>query len=234
MTICRVHPMTWDRVVQRTMPAPSRGGQTDALAICNESFIEMNLNEFYGQFSEKDNDPHSRRALDIASFPCKSTLWGLPQSKKLFETRNMIQPLSSNLRLWDQFPESQTVSPGRQLFRAEHGPMSCLSLPSSGGLPPPATLGRRPGPSWHSSAPNPAALGPWTADMAKIRNSDRKKTDGRSGPAPTVVEVRCIPAPDAQERLRKIFTILARHTAGDGVPELEEDSALEDSSEVEC
>ena len=104
MTICRVHPMTWDRVVQRTMPAPSRGGQTDVLAICHESFIEMNLNEFYCQFSEKDNDPHSRRALDIASFPCKSTLWGLPQSKKLFETRIMVRPLSSNLRLWDQFP----------------------------------------------------------------------------------------------------------------------------------
>ena len=69
--------------------------------------------------------------------------------------------------------------------------------------------------------------------MAKVRNSDRKKTDGRSGPAPTVVEVRCIPAPDAQERLRRIFTILAKRTAGDGVPEAEEDSALEDSSEVE-
>ena len=69
--------------------------------------------------------------------------------------------------------------------------------------------------------------------MAKTRDSDRKKTDGRSGPAPTVVEVRCIPAPDAQERLRKVFTILAKHIAEDGLPELEEDSALEDGSEVE-
>ena len=70
--------------------------------------------------------------------------------------------------------------------------------------------------------------------MAKARNPDRKKKDGRTGPAPTVVEVRCHPAVDAQERLRKIFTILAKHTAGDGVyPELEKDSALEDSSEVE-
>ncbi len=69
--------------------------------------------------------------------------------------------------------------------------------------------------------------------MAKTRDSERPKKSGRSGPDPTVVEVRCIPAPDAQERLRKIFTILAKRTAGDGVPEAEEDSALEDSSEVE-
>ena len=51
-----------------------------------------------------------------------------------------------------------------------------------------------------------------------------------------MVAVRCSPAPDAQERLRKIFTILAKHTAGGGVgvPELEDDSSLEDGSEVEC
>ena len=72
--------------------------------------------------------------------------------------------------------------------------------------------------------------------MAKARKSDRPKKSGRSGPKPTVVEVRCSPAPDAQERLRKIFTILAKRTAGDGVgvPELEDDSSLEDGSEVEC
>ena len=69
--------------------------------------------------------------------------------------------------------------------------------------------------------------------MAKARNPDGKKKDGRSGPAPIVVEVRCIPAPDAQERLRKILTILAKHTVGDGVYPLEGDSALEDSSEAE-
>ena len=112
--------------------------------------------------------------------------------------------------------------------------MPCLSLPLSGGLPPPATLGRAPSPSWLSSAPNLAAAGPWTADMAKVRKSDRKKKSGRSGPEPTVVEVRCIPAPDAQDRLRRIFTILAKHTAGDGLTALEEDSVLEDSSEAEC
>ena len=69
--------------------------------------------------------------------------------------------------------------------------------------------------------------------MAKVRNSDRKKKDGRTGPAPTVVEVRYHPAVDAQERLRKILTILAKHTVGDGVYPLEGDSALEDSSEAE-
>ena len=69
--------------------------------------------------------------------------------------------------------------------------------------------------------------------MAKTRDSDRPKKSGRSGPAPTVVEVRCNPAPDAQDRLRKIFTILAKHTAGDGLPALEEDFVLEDSSEAE-
>ena len=66
-----------------------------------------------------------------------------------------------------------------------------------------------------------------------VRNSDRKKKDGRSGPAPTVVEVRAIPAPDAQERLRKIFTILAKHMPGTRVPALEDDSASEDGSEEE-
>ena len=68
--------------------------------------------------------------------------------------------------------------------------------------------------------------------MAKARNPDGKKKDGRSGPAPIVVEVRCTPTPDAQERLRRIFTILAKHTAGDGLSELEKDSSTEDSSEV--
>ena len=69
--------------------------------------------------------------------------------------------------------------------------------------------------------------------MAKARKSDRPKKSGRSGPKPTVVEVRCNPAPDAQERLRKVFTTLAKHIAEDGVPALEEDSAMEDNSEVE-
>ena len=66
-----------------------------------------------------------------------------------------------------------------------------------------------------------------------VRNSDRKKKGGRSGPAPTVVEVRAIPAPDAQERLRKIFTILAKHMPGTGGPALEHGSASEDGSEEE-
>ena len=69
--------------------------------------------------------------------------------------------------------------------------------------------------------------------MAKARKSDRPKKSGRSGPEPTVVEVRCNPAPDAQERLRKVFTILAKHIAEDGLPASEEDSAMEDNSEVE-
>ena len=34
--------------------------------------------------------------------------------------------------------------------------------------------------------------------MAKVRNSDRPKKSGRTGPAPTVVEVRCNPASDAR------------------------------------
>ena len=110
--------------------------------------------------------------------------------------------------------------------------MPFLSLRFSGGLPPPATLGRGTGSLWLSSALNLAAVGPCTADMG-VRNSDRKKKDGRSGPAPTVVEVRAIPAPDAQDRLRKIFTILAKHMPGPGVPALEDDSASEDGSEVE-
>ena len=41
------------------------------------------------------------------------------------------------------------------------------------------------------------------------------------------------PAPDARDRLRKIFTILAKHMPGTGVPALEDDSASEDDSEVE-
>ncbi len=70
--------------------------------------------------------------------------------------------------------------------------------------------------------------------MAKTKDSERKKKPGRSGPEPTVVEVRCNPSPDAQDRLRRVFTILPKHAAGDGLPELEEDSATEDSSEPEC
>ena len=48
-----------------------------------------------------------------------------------------------------------------------------------------------------------------------------------------MVEVRAIPAPDAQERLRRIFIILAKHIAEDGLAALEADSAMEDRDEEE-
>ena len=69
--------------------------------------------------------------------------------------------------------------------------------------------------------------------MEKTGDSDRPKKSGRTGPEPAVVEVRCNLTPDAQERLRRVFTILAKYAVEDGLPALEEDSPMEDSSEVE-
>ena len=46
-----------------------------------------------------------------------------------------------------------------------------------------------------------------------------------------MVEVRSIPGREAQARLRKVFTILAKHIAEDGLPALGEDSAMEDNGE---
>ena len=66
----------------------------------------------------------------------------------------------------------------------------------------------------------------------KVSKNRRKRT-GVAAPEMRVVGIDLNPAPDGQERLRRLFTILASHFAGEGAKPPEQKSPLEDgSSEV--
>ena len=56
--------MTWKRVVRRAISAPSRGGQKRCFAFFNESFIELDLNEFCCQFPANYNESPSGHYQD--------------------------------------------------------------------------------------------------------------------------------------------------------------------------
>ena len=67
----------------------------------------------------------------------------------------------------------------------------------------------------------------------------RPKSSGRTGPEPRVVRVDCKPGPDAQDRLRRLFTLLVKYAARDRLPVPERDtpadaSPAEDHAEEEA
>ena len=64
--------------------------------------------------------------------------------------------------------------------------------------------------------------------MADTRNRDKPRNPSRAGPQLGVVRVQCNPAPDAQDRLRRLFTLLVKHAAGNGIAPPERKSPLED------
>ena len=68
------------------------------------------------------------------------------------------------------------------------------------------------------------------ADASK-RNKPSKST--RDGPELGVVRVWSKPAPDAQDRLRRLFTLLVRHATADGTTPPEMHSHKEDDGESE-
>ena len=52
--------------------------------------------------------------------------------------------------------------------------------------------------------------------MQDARKRTRRRRSCRKGPEPKLAGIDCKPAPDAQDRLRRIYTILLRHATKDG------------------
>ncbi len=70
--------------------------------------------------------------------------------------------------------------------------------------------------------------------MAGTRNQGKPKNPRYAGPEPRIGRIECHPAPDAEDRLRRLFTLLAKHISREGSKQPEQQSFLEDgSAEVE-
>ncbi len=52
--------------------------------------------------------------------------------------------------------------------------------------------------------------------MKQAKSRSQAKTNGGASGELRVVAINCNPAPDAQDRLRRLFTLLLEHTAGEG------------------
>ncbi len=52
--------------------------------------------------------------------------------------------------------------------------------------------------------------------MKEAKNHTRPKTSGRDSPELRVVGIHYNPGPDAQDRLRRLFTLILEHTAEKG------------------
>ena len=74
-----------------------------------------------------------------------------------------------------------------------------------------------PAPSWLSSAPHLAAVGPGTADMAKAMDSEKEEEGlAARGRHPSWWRCALSRPPTPRNGCARIFTILAKHSAGDG------------------
>ena len=60
--------------------------------------------------------------------------------------------------------------------------------------------------------------------MKEAKSRAQSKTGNRSPGGLRIVAINCNPAPDAKDRLRRLFTLLLEHTARDRQIATEEDS----------
>ena len=60
--------------------------------------------------------------------------------------------------------------------------------------------------------------------MAGTRNQRKPRKPRYAGPEPRIGRIDFNPAPDAEDRLRRLFTLLAKHIAGNGNSTPAEDS----------
>ena len=67
-------------------------------------------------------------------------------------------------------------------------------------------------------------------DLAGTRNQGKPKNPRYAGPEPRIGKIECHPAPDAEDRLRRLFTLLAKHISREGSKKPEQQSSLEDGS----
>ena len=69
--------------------------------------------------------------------------------------------------------------------------------------------------------------------MADARNTNKPSRPSRDWPGLGVVRVRSKPAPDAQDRLRRLFTLLVRYATADETTSKETHSPGDDDGESE-
>ena len=81
--------------------------------------------------------------------------------------------------------------------------------------------------------PSVRAGGPFNrlSDMEYAKRNNRRKRPGGDAPELKVVAIHCNPAPDAQDRLRRLFTLLLEHTAGDRDDAPSDDPSHDDDGE---
>ena len=70
--------------------------------------------------------------------------------------------------------------------------------------------------------------------MEDARKRNRGKRPGDDAPEPRVVEINDNPGPDAQDRLRRLFTILRECAARDWSAAPEQCSPSDEGGEEEC
>ncbi len=69
--------------------------------------------------------------------------------------------------------------------------------------------------------------------MRNNEKKNRRKRPGGDGPEMRVVGIDFKPAPDAEERLRRLFTILVKHVTRDGATPHKQESSLENGGAEE-
>ena len=75
---------------------------------------------------------------------------------------------------------------------------------------------------------------PRSDDLAGTRNQGKPKNPRCAGPELRIGRIEFNPAPDAEDRLRRLFTLLAKHISREGSKQPEQPSFLEHgSAEVE-
>lgn len=62
--------------------------------------------------------------------------------------------------------------------------------------------------------------------MAGTKDPRKPKTPSYAGPEPRIGRIEFSPAPDAQDRLRRLFTLLASHLPGGNVTETEQEAVI--------
>ena len=64
--------------------------------------------------------------------------------------------------------------------------------------------------------------------MENTKSQDKPKSSSRGGPELGVVSIDFNPGPDAQDRLRRLFTLLVKYATKDKLPPSDADSPSED------
>ena len=72
------------------------------------------------------------------------------------------------------------------------------------------------------------------SDMEDTKGEDKPKDSNRGAPELGTVTIEFNPGPDAQDRLRRLFTLLVKYATEDKLPAPDADSSSEDGCEVEA